>query len=96
MKFSLVNVTESSGPLVSGNWIQDHIGTLASAREIAGATEVANDGKTDVAVVAAVASACAILSYWSNLTRLDMESYPDVAQPSRQCGPFRPRQVDAI
>ena len=65
MKFSLINVQEQSGPLVSGSWLQDHVGTLASAREAARATEAANGNKITVAVVAELSSPCAILSYWS-------------------------------
>ena len=73
MKFSLINVIEQSGPLVSGYWLQDHIGSLSSAIEVARATEAANSNKIDVAVVAAVSSPCATLSYWSAMPRLDIE-----------------------
>ena len=52
MKFSLINVAEQSGPLVSGYWVQNHVGSLASAREAARATEAANSNKIIVAVVA--------------------------------------------
>ena len=47
MKFSLINVAEQSGPLVSGYWVQNHVGSLASAREAARATEAANSNKID-------------------------------------------------
>jgi hypothetical protein len=61
MKFSLINGIEQSGPLVSGYWLQDHIGSLSSAIEAARATEAANHNKIDVAVVAAISSPRAIL-----------------------------------
>jgi hypothetical protein len=74
MKFSLINVIEQAGPLVSGSWLQDHIGTLASAREAARATEAANSNKIEVAVVAELSSTTPALSYWRDLVRLDIES----------------------
>jgi hypothetical protein len=73
MKFSLINVVESAGLFVSGYWIQNHIGTIASASEIARATEAANSNKIDVAVVAEIPSPCAALGYWANLPRLDVD-----------------------
>jgi len=51
----LLNVIEQVCPLISSYWLQDHIGTLASAREAAYATEAANHGRIDVAVVAELA-----------------------------------------
>jgi hypothetical protein len=74
MKFSLINVIEQAGPLVSGYWLQDHVGSLASARETARATEAANSNKIDVAVVAELSSTTPALSYWRDLVRLDIES----------------------
>jgi len=73
MKFSLIVVTESHGTLVSGNWIQDHIGTLTTARKVARATEATNDNKITVAVVNEIPGVCKILSYWTDLTRLDVD-----------------------
>jgi hypothetical protein len=73
MKFSLINITESSGPLVSGYWLQNHIGTLASAREAASATEVANGNRIDVAVVAEFSSTTLALSNWRDLPLLDSD-----------------------
>ena len=73
MKFSLINVVESSGPLVSGTWVQNHVGTLDSAREIARATEAANSNKITVAIVTELSSPCAVLSYWRDLIRLDID-----------------------
>jgi hypothetical protein len=73
MKFSLINIAESSGLLVSGTWLQNHVGTLASAREAARATEAANSNKIEVAVVAELSSTTPALGFYTNLTRLDME-----------------------
>jgi hypothetical protein len=74
MKFSLISVIEQSGQLVSGYWLQDHIGSLASAIQAAHDTEVANGNKIDVAVVKELSSTTAALDYWTNLTRLDVDS----------------------
>ena len=73
MKFSLINVIESSGPFISGYWVQDHIGPLSSARETARATEATNGNKIIVAVVAELSSTTPALGYWTNLTRLDVD-----------------------
>jgi hypothetical protein len=73
MKFSLINVVRSSGSLVSGTWIQNHVGTLASAREAARATEAANSHKITVAVVPELSSAGPALGFYTNLTRLDID-----------------------
>jgi hypothetical protein len=73
MKFSLINIIESSGPLVSGSWIQNHVGTLASASETARATETANGNKIEVAVVAELTSTTPTLGFYSDLTRLDID-----------------------
>jgi hypothetical protein len=73
MKFSLISIIEQSGLLVSGYWLQDHFGSLASATQAARDTEAANSNKIDVAVVDAVSSPCADLSYWRNLTQLDVD-----------------------
>ena len=74
IRFTLLNVIEQVGSLVSGSWLQNHVGTLDSACEAARATEAVNGNRIDVAVVAAISSPCAILSYWRDLTRLDI--YP--------------------
>jgi len=74
MKFSLINVVEQSGPLVSGTWIQNHVGTLDSAREAARATETANSNKITVAVVHELSSTAPALGFYTNLTRLDIDS----------------------
>lgn len=73
MKFSLINIQKQSGPLVSGSWLQDHLGSLASAITAARATEAANHNKIDVAVVAELSSTTPALSYWRDLVRLDVD-----------------------
>jgi len=73
MKFSLINIVESSGPLISGYWVQNHIGTLASARKVARATEAANHNKIEVAIVAELSSTTPALGFYTNLTRLDID-----------------------
>jgi hypothetical protein len=74
MVFSLINVIEKSGPLVSGSWIQDHIGSLASAITRARELEAANSNKIDVAVVVELSSTTQAIGYSTNLTRLDIDS----------------------
>jgi len=74
MKFSLINVTEQSGVLISGSWLQDHIGSLASAIARARELEAANRNKIDVAVVEELSSTTPALGYWTNLPRLDIDS----------------------
>jgi len=73
MKLSLINVVESSGPLVSGTWVQNHVGTRDSAREVARATEAANSNKITVAVVPELSSTAPALGFYTNLTRLDVD-----------------------
>jgi hypothetical protein len=73
MKFSLINIIESAGALISGYWVQNHVGTLASAIEAARATEAANSNKITIAVVAELSSTTPALSYWRDLPRLDVD-----------------------
>jgi len=73
MKFSLISIIEQSGLLVSGYWLQDHFGSLASAIQAAHDTEAANSNKIDVAVVEELSSTTPSLGYWTNLTRLDVD-----------------------
>ena len=73
MKYSLINIVESSGQLISGYWVQNHVGSLASAREAARATELANHNRITVAVVAEFSSTTPALSYWRDLPRLDID-----------------------
>jgi len=73
MKFSLINITTKSGYLVSGYWLQNHVGTLASAIEVARATEGANHGRIEVGVVSELSSTTPALSHWRDLPRLDVD-----------------------
>ncbi len=70
MKFSLIGVQKREGNTVSGNWIQNHVGTLESATQVARETEATNSNKIDVAVVTEV-SYSSTGEYHSFLTRLD-------------------------
>jgi len=51
MKYSLLQVKKEEGQIVTGTWIQDHIGTIETARQAARDTENANGGHIKVAVV---------------------------------------------
>lgn len=71
MIFTLINVdkVEPDGT-VSGNQIQDHIGTLETAIQKAIDTEVVNSNAIDIAVVPNTMG-CMPFIYYSSLTRLD-------------------------
>jgi len=71
MTFSLINMMTEEDGKVSGYWLQDHIGTLETARDVVRKTEEANSNEIDVAVVEAVNSPVAMLDYWQDLTRID-------------------------
>ena len=51
MKFSLVQVYKDNGNTVDGVWLQNHIGTVETAEQVARDTESANSGRISVAVV---------------------------------------------
>jgi len=68
-KFSLINVSSEIDGLVSGYWIQDHIGTLTSAKEYASEVSILNHG-ADVAVVDEIMSTTPGLTFHSGLKRL--------------------------
>jgi hypothetical protein len=71
-KFSLVNVSRDNlNGTVNGMWIQDHIGSLESAIEAAKATEKANKGKIDVAVVSQLSGSSPNYNTQTSLKRLD-------------------------
>ena len=70
MKFSLINVSRQTGDRVSGNWIQDHIGTLDSATAAAQRTEAVNGNRIVVAVVDELPSV-RDFGPFDNLRRLD-------------------------
>lgn len=61
---------EEADGLVSGYWLQDHIGTVETAKKVAGATEEVNSNKIDVAVVEQLYDTAAILGYYTKLRRL--------------------------
>jgi len=60
--FSLINVFKRDGNKVSGSWLQNHTGTLETAKQKAKSTEAANGNKIDVAVIKEVNSTTPILS----------------------------------
>ena len=68
MKYMLVNVCSENDGRVSGNWIENHVGTIESAREKANKTEAANGHRITVAVVGEVC--CTGHSYHIGLIRL--------------------------
>ena len=70
MKFSLIHVQKRVGNAVEGNWIQNHVGTLETAKTAARETEHANRDAIDVAVVAELSSPVPWLDYHTNLTAL--------------------------
>lgn len=73
MTYSLISVRTQVGEQVSGPWIQDHIGTLETARLAARQTEAVNGHRITVAVVAAVTGPVPLLNGpYSNLRRLDV------------------------
>ena len=71
MKFSLINVISEKDGLVSGYFVQNHIGTLESASRAARNVESVNSNKITVAVVEEVSSPVPYLTRWDDLKRLD-------------------------
>jgi len=72
MKFSLINIHHKNGNKIDGSWLQNHIGTLESAIEVAIKTEQANSNKIKVAVVEELFVTNPILNYFENLTQLNI------------------------
>jgi hypothetical protein len=70
-RFSLINVSSEKDGSVSGYWMQDHIGTLESAKRVAEETEAVNGDSIDVAVVEAVNSTTPSLNFFQDLDRLN-------------------------
>lgn len=68
MRYMLINVYSEDNGMVSGNWIQNHVGTIESAREKADKTEEVNGHRITVAVVDEVC--CTGHSYHTELIRL--------------------------
>ncbi len=71
MIFSLINVSSEKDNKVSGYWIQNHIGTLESAKKVAKETEKVNSNKIDIAVVEEVSSVVPALCFHEYLERLN-------------------------
>lgn len=69
--FSLITVHEQKADRVSGNWVQNHFGTIESASAKARRTEEVNGNHFSVAVVNELTSVSPALSYWRDYTRLD-------------------------
>lgn len=88
MKFSLITIHEEKNGLVSGNWVQNHIGTLETASAAARATEAANSNRIRVAIIEELNSVVPMLSYWSGYVRLDVPGNV-LAQPLTQEGADR-------
>lgn len=61
---------EYKNGFVSGYWLQDHVGTLESAKEVARQTKKANNNKIDISVVEQINSTVPGLSYYTNLKSL--------------------------
>jgi hypothetical protein len=71
MKFSLIQITEEKDGKISGWWIQDHIGTLASARQKTDATEKANRNHIKIGIVEQVSTTVPQLAgIFHNLVKL--------------------------
>lgn len=70
-KFSLINIQTEKDGKISGYWIQGHIGTLVSAKQVASRTEKANSNKIAVGIVEAVSTTTPALHYFRDLKRLD-------------------------
>ena len=69
-KFSLLNVTERKGDLVSGNWIQDFTGSKEEAFRYARNTERANSNRIKVAVVESVSGSAPNFSYITDVKEI--------------------------
>jgi len=70
MRFSLINISSEQDGKVSGYWIQNHIGTLESAKKVAKETEAVNSNKINVAVVEE-GSSSSMLNFYRDLERLN-------------------------
>lgn len=70
MKFSLINITKEKEDLISGYWIQDHIGTIESAKIAAIRTMEVNSNKINIGIVDQLNMSIPILEYFTDLKRL--------------------------
>lgn len=66
-KFSLINVSERKGGLVSGNWIQDVTASKEEAFKRARDTEKANGNRIEVAVVERIGGSTPNYDYMTNI-----------------------------
>lgn len=68
--YSLISVVERNGNKADGYWVQNHSGTLETARQRAKDTEAVNSNKITIVVVPEVPSPVPMLEYWTGLTIL--------------------------
>ncbi len=68
-KFSIITIQKEYDGLVDGNWVQNHIGTLESAKIVADNTSKVNSG-APYAVIDELNTPVPILSYWTGMRRL--------------------------
>lgn len=80
MTFSLINVQTRGRGKVSGNWVQDVVGSLGDAFARARAIEQANGGKISVAVVNALSTPVPGLTFWTDLTELEPRNVGPLAE----------------
>lgn len=74
MRFSLINVLgRHDNGKVWGSWIQDHTGTLESAKKLAKDTELVNSSGNgiEVVIVEDIMSSCAHGKYFYYLEKLN-------------------------
>lgn len=69
-KFSLVNVSERKGELVSGVWIQDFTGSKEGAFRLAKDTEKANGNRIEIAVVERLGGSTPNYNYLTNIREI--------------------------
>ncbi len=71
-KFSLIQVSSEKDGKINGWWVQDHVGTLETAKKAAEETEKANDDKIEVAIVSQLNTTTPLLDgIFTDLDRLD-------------------------
>lgn len=70
MRYSLINVAEQQGNIVSGVWIQDFTGTLKEAKQFAKETEAVNGYRIKVAVVRCMNFSYPNYAYLTGLKKL--------------------------
>jgi len=71
-KYSLIQVDREYDGMVDGVWVQNHVGTIDSAAEVARATERANSNRITVAVVEDLGYSEPNYSFRTALKRLDI------------------------